>query len=206
MNGRKGPAAKAPKLYTHSGDRKRTSILGGVRVSKNSSRIEAIGSVDELNSFLGFMLSFGQYMSWEKKGRVVQEFFSKTVEAIQQDLFVIGAELSAPMIKNHTVPHPLHRHLPKDPSYKPARIPELAPARVHELEAMIDHFQSQLPPLHNFILPQGNPIGALLQVVRAICRRTERKCVQLAVHSKVNPMILAYLNRLSDAFSCCRAR
>lgn len=188
------------RLYTHSGDARKTGILGGVRLSKHSSRIEAIGSLDELNSFLGFLLSLSDNLFRSRKERKMRASFRAIIEQTQKDFFVIGADLSSPLIRDNAIPHPLHHHYPRHTNYRVRRVPQITHEHVHRLEEWIDLTQAQVPPLNNFILPQGNPVGSFLQVVRAICRRTERRAVQLAVHSKVNPLILAYLNRLSDLF------
>ena len=123
---------------------------------------------------------------------------TEILEKIQKDLFVIGSDLSYTLIKNYTIPHPLRKHYSKDPRLSVTKIPKTSHEDVHKLENLIDHFQSHLPPLSNFILPQGDPMGAYAQVTRTVCRRAERRAVHLAMHSKINPMILAYLNRLSD--------
>lgn len=182
------------RIYTRDGDYKTTGILGGIRLTKHSFRIEAIGSIDELNASIGFLLSLNDRRG---KKKISLKFF-KILEKIQKDLFVIGADLSFTLIKNHTIPHPLRRHYPKDVQFAVQKIPKTAHQDVHRLENLIDHFHHHLPPLKNFILPQGDPMAAFAQVARTVCRRAERRAVQLAMHSKVNPMILAYLNRLSD--------
>lgn len=185
------------KIYTKGGDTKTTGIIGGFRLSKRSDRIETLGSLDELNSFLGFLLALSDELFKSKKK--VKITFKRMVEQIQEDLFVIGADLSKPIIKKNSIPHPLHHHFPKD-AVANVPVPHLTHNHVHHIEELIDHFQGKLPPLRNFILPQGNTVGSFLQIIRAICRRTERRTVRLAMHSKVDPLILAYLNRLSDLF------
>lgn len=189
------------KIYTRTGDTTTTGILGGFRLTKHSLRIESLGSLDELNSFLGFLLSLSTNIFKNRQQKKIAPLFRKILEQIQRDLFVIGADLSSPFIRNNTIPHPLARHFPNAFFKETAKkVPQISYQHVHILEDTIDHFQKLLPPVKNFILPQGNPVGAMLQVVRSIARRAERRAVQLAVHSKVNPMILAYLNRLSDLF------
>ena len=185
------------RIYTRSGDSKTTGMLGGGRLTKHSFRIEAIGSLDELNSFMGFLLSLTEYILKDSDSKEMRETFKTILEKVQADLFVIGSDLSGNLIKNRTIPHPLKHHYPKneDPVNK---VPKIRQQDVHWLEEWSDHFQSELPPLKNFIFPRGNPIGTLAQSVRAICRRAERRTVQLAMRSKVSPLTLAYLNRLSD--------
>lgn len=185
----------ASNIYTRTGDKKTTTILGGFRISKRSVRIEAIGSLDELNSFLGFLLTLNDKKSGKSK-IPVQEI----IEKIQNDLFVVGSELSLPIIKRKSIPHPLHSHYPDSASHEVKNIPKISTVEVHNLEEWIDHLKIGLPPLKHFLLPRGNSTVAFLQIVRAICRRTERRVVQLATYSRVNPLIIAYLNRLSDLF------
>lgn len=168
-----------------------------MRVSKHSARIEAIGSLDELNSSLGFALSLGENILKSNANRAYLPF-KKIIEQIQKDIFVIGTDLSHPIIASNSIPHPLHRYFRHNFVEKKRSLPKILPEHVHQLEEWIDHFQAKLPALKNFILPQGNAIGSFLQFARAVCRRTERRIVQLAMHAKINPLILAYLNRLSD--------
>jgi len=189
---------QARKIYTGTGDVKTTGILGSFRLTKHSIRIESLGSLDELNSNLGFLLSLSDNIFSKSKSKKIASLFREMIQQIQRDLFVIGAELSRPLIKSNTIPHPLRRHYPLSVSFRKNYIPSITHKEIHRIEIAIDHFQERLPPLKNFILPQGHPVGAFLQVVRAICRRTERRIVQLAVHSRINPLALAYLNRLSD--------
>lgn len=189
-----------PRIYTRTGDARMTGIQGGVRLTKHSARIEALGSLDELNSFLGFLLALSNSSAEKGRKKKVRDSFSKIIETIQRDLFITGAELSKPLIKNNSIPHPLRRHYPKYLQYPVGKVPVITHREVQYLEELIDRFHKILPPLKHFILPQGDPVGAFSQVIRAICRRTERRVVQLAMHSKVNPLTLAYLNRLSDLF------
>ena len=185
------------RIYTRTGDKKTTGLIGGTRITKHSFRVEAIGSVDELNSFLGFLLSLTEYILKDSNLKEMRETFKNILEKVQSDLFVISSDLSGNLIKNKTIPHPLKNHYPKHD--KPVgKIPKIRQEDVFYLEEWIEHFQSELPPLKHFIFPRGSPIASLAQAVRAICRRSERRVVQLAMRSKVNAMILAYLNRLSD--------
>jgi cob(I)alamin adenosyltransferase len=182
------------RLFTKTGDSKTTGIIGGIRLTKHSFRIEAIGSIDELNASIGFLLSLNGRRGKLNPGREIKN----VLEKIQKDLFVIGADLSFTLIKNNSIPHPLRRHYPNENPAPLHGIPKISLEDVHQLENLIDHFQQELPPLKNFILPRGDSMGAYAQVTRTICRRAERRAVQLAMHSKINPLILAYLNRLSD--------
>jgi len=173
-----------------------TAEPGGV--PKHSTRIEALGSLDELNSFLGFLHSLSEGAFKDKRDGLMKKMLQKVIEQVQKDLFVTGAELSRSMIKSNSIPHPLRHHYPKN-SYRPeGDVPRITTRNVIYLEELIDDLQKHLPPLKNFILPQGTLVGSFSQVIRAVSRRVERRVVQLAMNSKVNPLILAYLNRLSD--------
>jgi cob(I)alamin adenosyltransferase len=193
INHKCGMKKTIQKIYTRTGDKKVTHILGGFRISKRSARIESIGSLDELNSFLGFLLTLMDPKL--KRSKIPAE---EIIKKIQNDLFVIGAELSYPIIKKRSIPHPLHFHYPESSHPEPKEIPKISHTQVHDLEEWMDQLQVGLPPLDHFVLSQGNSVAAFLQIIRAICRRTERRIVQLATYSKVNPLIIAYLNRLSD--------
>ncbi len=155
-------------IYTKFGDKGKTSLFGGKTVSKGDLRIEAYGNLDELNSFLGVVLS--QVKDKKIKAELLQ---------IQNDLFEIGANLAdATKRKNQELGQKLN-------------------TRVLEFEKRIDLLTTKLPKLTNFILPSGRS-GALLHFARTIARRAERRTVVLAEKEKVLPAVLIYLNRLSD--------
>lgn len=153
------------KVYTKFGDKGSTQLLGGSVVPKNDPRVEAYGNIDELNALLGIAVSFSD--SGELK---------ESLTKIQNDLFVIGAELASK-------------------SGKPKRIP---PSRVSELESEIDLMWDQLPPLQNFILPGGSKTASLLHHARTVCRRAERSIVSLSQKEPVDPDIIVYVNRVGD--------
>jgi cob(I)alamin adenosyltransferase len=159
------------KIYTRTGDRGETSLFDGRRVSKDDLRVAAYGEVDELNAFLGRAAA-------EVSRAEVQELLRE----IQSDLFAVGGQLA----------NPLQR------SPKKVEKSALDAGRIERLERAIDLLEEALPPLKRFILPGGSPGGALLHVARAICRRAERTVVSLDRQEPVNPLILSYLNRLSD--------
>lgn len=160
------------KIYTRSGDRGETSLLGGERVSKADPRVEAYGAVDELNSFLGLA-----------RAKVPREELARYLEALQAALFQVGAELATAR--------------PEDPKLA-AHVPHVTKSQVEEVEAWIDRLDAELPPLRNFVLPGGSEAGALLHLARAVCRRAERRVVALAQQQPVNPEVLRFLNRLGD--------
>ena len=159
------------KIYTKTGDAGETGLFGGKRVSKAELRVEAYGEVDELNAQLGWAATLLQ------DAALIQE-----IAAIQSELFTLGADLAT---------------VPGSPAAgaQPVRID---PASSRRLEALIDGWEAGLKPLRNFILPGGSPAAAALQVCRSVCRRAERRVVQLAASEEVNPEALVYLNRLSD--------
>jgi len=155
------------KIYTKTGDAGETGLFGGGRVPKDDPRVCAYGDVDETNAAIGFAASL------EPNG-----FESEALQAIQRDLFAIGAELATP-----------------DASKRRA---SLRADRVSALEQVIDTYESALPALKNFILPGGTPKAAALHLARTTCRRAERSVVALARDEQINATIIHYLNRLSD--------
>jgi cob(I)alamin adenosyltransferase len=165
-----GRPAKS-KLYTRTGDQGQTALYGGGRVGKDHLRVEAYGSVDELNSALGVAVSF------LRQRRVIA-----ALQSIQNELFNIGAELAS-----ESGPRAEKGRLFLDPEGK-----------IAALERLIDEYDAKVPPLRTFILPSGSQAGALLHLARGVCRRAERAAVRLSRGEDVNPHVLTYLNRLSD--------
>ena len=157
------------KIYTKTGDTGETGLYGGTRVSKDSMRVEACGTVDELNACIGFVRS-----------QVQDEEINAILYRIQNELFDIGADLAT---------------LDTHPKAENLRIP---PTLTSQLENEIDRFDTELPPLRNFILPGGSTGGAAIHLARTVSRRAERCVVSLAEAEPVNPEVLIYLNRLSD--------
>jgi cob(I)alamin adenosyltransferase len=159
------------KIYTRTGDDGGTALFGGGRVPKSDIRVEAYGSVDELNSLLGWLITqlpAGDAMAG--------------LRGVQEDLFVIGAQLATPTETRG-----------KRPS-----VPQLREGRTLELESWIDLLDADLEPLRTFILPGGSAAGAAIHVARTVCRRAERRVVALDRVDPVDPAIVRYLNRLSD--------
>jgi cob(I)alamin adenosyltransferase len=158
------------KIYTKTGDAGETSLFDNTRVSKADPRVDAYGEVDELNACLGAAQSAG-----------VDQEIRTLIESLQKDLFALGARLA-------------------DPSARIAPRVEKAvigPVAVQRLEETIDHLEATLSPLRRFILPGGSPAGALLHLARTICRRAERRVIGLGADA-VDPVLIIYLNRLSD--------
>jgi cob(I)alamin adenosyltransferase len=156
------------RIYTRAGDAGETSLGDGSRVPKTDPRLEAYGSVDELNSILGFVLS----------GDLPAEF-RPWLEQVQNDLFDLGADLSVPL----------------EDERERLRV---TTGQVERLEELCDLVNESLEPLKSFILPGGTEAASRLHVARSVCRRAERLAVDLAGKGSVNPTALAYLNRLSD--------
>ena len=157
------------KIYTKFGDTGETALYGGTRIQKDDSRIEAIGSVDELNAHIGYAQT-----------RVADTDLSDLIAHIQNHLFAVGADLATPA--THTKAADLR----------------ISADFTAVMETAIDTLSEALPPLTHFILPGGCPAGAILHIARVVCRRSERRVVQLAREAEVNPEIIRSLNRLSD--------
>lgn len=157
------------KIYTKTGDEGTTSLIGGTRVSKSHYRVEAYGTIDELNAHIGLVRDMEVNA---KRGKLFYQ--------IQNTLFVIGAMLAS------------------DPDKKKSQVPELRPADVEVLEKAIDEIQHDLPPMHHFILPGGHTSVSFCHLARCVCRRSERQVVKLHEKEGVDPLIIVYLNRLSD--------
>lgn len=158
------------KIYTKRGDDGTTGLFGGTRVAKSARRIDAYGTVDELNSVIGVVRAESPSPRTEAM-----------LDVIQHQLFVLGADLATEMGA-------------KDE----ARVQRIGEQETRVLEACIDEIDAQLPPLQVFILPGGTKSAAQLHVARTVCRRAERSVVLLAAETTIGPGPVAYLNRLSD--------
>jgi cob(I)alamin adenosyltransferase len=161
------------KIYTKGGDKGETGLFGGERVPKSSIRIEAYGTIDELNSFTGLAIT-------ELRSDEVKELLN----LIQNQLFTVGSDLAAPVTE-------------KTKKYDIPRVPK---EFIENAEVQIDKFEEKLEPLKNFILPGGSKAASMLNVCRTICRRAERRVVQLKATEQVGENIIIFLNRLSDLF------
>ena len=161
----------ALKIYTRTGDKGSTSLLGGTRVSKSDLRIEAYGTIDELNSYIGLV---GDHQQNADTTTILRE--------IQDRLFTIGSSLAC------------------DPEKEPKlKIPDLKKADIEYLEKQIDKMNEVLPPMKSFILPGGHIAVSTTHVARCVCRRAERICVSMQQQKMdIEPLIIQYLNRLSD--------
>lgn len=157
-------------IYTKTGDTGTTSLIGGTRVLKCDVRVEAYGTVDELNAHIGLLA--------EMVRNIDNEQFD-LLKVVQNDLFTIQTLLAAE----------------EDCSLKLTPLPDHA---VAQIEQHIDHLQAILPPLHSFVIPGGNKLGAQCHIARTVCRRAERRIVELSQQTAVAPGIIRYINRLSD--------
>lgn len=160
----------ATRIYTKTGDSGTTGLFGGTRVSKDHARIEAYGTIDELNAILGVVLAYE-----------VPEHVRAELTVTMSDLFTLGADLATPL-----EPAPVYP------------IPRIGREHIDELERRIDLHDEELEPLKAFILPGGHPAAAHLHVARTVCRRAERTVVRLAAEDNIGDFVLRYCNRLSD--------
>jgi cob(I)alamin adenosyltransferase len=156
------------KIYTKTGDTGQTSLFGGGRVSKATVRIEAYGTVDELNSHLGFI-----------RALKVTDTADNWLEIIQNDLFTLGADLATPIDTK-------------------VKIKRISNSESDPLEKWIDKMEESLAPLKFFILPGGSPAAAAIQIARTVCRRAERCVITAAESEQISNDCIIYLNRLSD--------
>lgn len=191
------------KIYTKSGDKGETGLIGGLRVSKNHLRIKCIGEIDELNAAIGVLRAqkTPEILKSSKRlamivSRSETPYPDGILEQVQNDLFAIGAELADP--KNSLKIRPISKKHIAANVIRSGHVNYLAELRLGLLEKCIDELESKLPRLKNFILPGGTPFAAHAHLARAICRRAERKLAALHAVSAQNPELLKYLNRLSD--------
>jgi cob(I)alamin adenosyltransferase len=159
------------RVYTRTGDDGTTGLGSGQRVPKDSLRIEAYGTVDELNSHIGVALASGAH-----------EPAASALARIQNELFHLGSDLCI-----------------REEDKKRLPAPKIEKRHVVALEKLMDELSEELAPLENFILPGGSPAAAALHVARTVCRRAERRVLALSRQEQIGPHALTYLNRLSDA-------
>lgn len=165
------------RIYTRTGDDGSTALVGGERVGKEDLRIEAYGTVDELNACMGLLRVANQTHATDDAAKVR---FDIALERVQQTLFNLGSGLATR----------LETRWPGQPV--------VVVADVAHLESDIDSMNADLAPLQSFVLPGGGPIGAAAHLARTVCRRAERRTVELSRHEAVAPADIHYLNRLSD--------
>jgi len=164
------------KIYTKTGDQGTTALFGGKRVSKSDLRIDSYGTVDELNSYVGLLRD-------QEVNRNRNDFLIE----IQDRLFTIGSILAT------------------EPGNNKVKIPALLEENIQALEREIDSMEAGLPPMRVFVLPGGHPSVSFGHIARTVCRRAERLAVALDQQDKIDPLVIKYLNRLSDyLFVLCR--
>jgi cob(I)alamin adenosyltransferase len=157
------------KIYTRTGDKGETGLVGNARVSKDSLRVDAYGNVDELNSVLGMVRAF-----------LNDSELDKVLAELQRDLFVVGADLAS------------------TPDAQQRNVPRISMESITAMEKTIDKFEAELSPLKAFILPGGGVTGSLLHNARTVARRAERGIVALSKKEPVNEQLVPYMNRVSD--------
>ncbi len=173
-------AIRITRVYTRTGDKGETGLVGGKRVPKDSPRIEAYGAVDELNSIVGLARACNEEKL--KKEEEVHRLLDEVLRNIQQELFDLGSELATP------------------PGFTYDGMFRVGDAEIKKIEGMIDQFQEELEPLESFVLPGGSLIGAYLHQCRTVCRRAEREVLRLSRLEQIGEWPSIYLNRLSDLF------
>ena len=157
------------RIYTRTGDKGETGLVGGTRVSKDSIRVEAYGNVDELNSALGAVRAF-----------INDKELEDLLAELQNDLFIVGSDLAS------------------TPNAQQRNIPRISKEKIVAMERTIDKFEAELSPLKAFILPGGGVSGSLLHNARTVARRAERRIVTLGKAEPINEQLVPYMNRLSD--------
>jgi len=164
------------KIYTKTGDKGQTSLFGGTRVKKSNIRIDAYGTVDELNSYLGLL-----------RDQIKDGELLKDIIIIQNKLFTLGAMLATPQDKEKL----------KNGQDR-LKIDKIQEDEINFLESKMDEMNTSLPPMTHFILPGGHTTVSFCHIARCVCRRAERITVDLADQEPINQHVLIYLNRLSD--------
>jgi cob(I)alamin adenosyltransferase len=172
-------AVRITKVYTRTGDRGETALVGGKRVPKDSLRIEAYGTIDELNSIVGLARVFNEESLDAGEGH---RFLDEVLCRLQDELFDLGSELATP------------------PEFFQQGMYRVSDNEIARLEKLMDKCQKDLEPLNSFILPGGGRVGAYLHQCRTVCRRAERDILRLSREEEINPEVIKYVNRLSDLF------
>lgn len=167
------------KVYTRGGDKGETSLVGGKRVPKDSPRIDAYGTIDELNSIVGLARVFNEE---NLDAGEAHQFLDGVLCQIQDELFDLGSELATPA------------EFFQEGMYR------VSEKEIERIEKLIDQCQKDLEPLKSFILPGGGRVGAYLHQCRTVCRRAEREILRLSRAEEINQNVGKYMNRLSDLF------
>ena len=177
---KKKTVVRIGKVYTKTGDKGETSLVGGIRIPKDHPRMAAIGTVDELNSLVGLVRTFNRQKAVSDR----RDKFDGILQTIQQWLFDLGHELACD---------------PKNPPKK-GQVATITEKQVQWLEEVMDAMNAELEPLDSFVLPGGTPVNAFLHQCRTVCRRAERCMVALSRKEAVATPAIAFINRLSDTF------
>jgi cob(I)alamin adenosyltransferase len=172
-------AIRITRVYTRTGDRGETALVGGKRVPKDSPRIEAYGTIDELNSIVGLARAFNEEKLADGDAH---RFLDTVLRQIQDELFDLGSELATP------------------PDFFQQGMYRVGENEVKKIEQLIDECQKELEPLKSFVLPGGDRIGAYLHQCRTVCRRAEREILRLSRAEELSEWPIKYVNRLSDLF------
>ncbi|HET9885314.1 MAG TPA: cob(I)yrinic acid a,c-diamide adenosyltransferase [Candidatus Binatia bacterium] len=172
-------AIRITRVYTRTGDRGETSLVGGKRVPKDSPRIDAYGTIDELNSIIGLARVFNEE---NLEAGEAHHFLDEVLCKIQDELFDLGSELATP------------------PESFQQGMFRISQTEIKNIEKLIDKCQENLQPLESFILPGGGRVGAYLHQCRTVCRRAEREILRLSRQETISEWPLKYVNRLSDLF------
>ncbi|HET9297358.1 MAG TPA: cob(I)yrinic acid a,c-diamide adenosyltransferase [Candidatus Binatia bacterium] len=172
-------AVRINKVYTRTGDRGETALVGGQRVRKDSARIDAYGTIDELNSIVGLARVFNEE---SLEAGEAHRFLDEVLCQIQDELFDLGSELATP------------------PEFFQQGMYRVGSGEIARLEKLMDKCQKDLEPLKSFILPGGGRVGAYLHQCRTVCRRVERDVLRLSREEEINSDVIKYVNRLSDLF------
>ena len=171
-------AIRLTRIYTRTGDKGQTALVGGKRVPKESARLEAYGTIDELNSIVGIVRTY--LPNFRAGFGADYERYSESLRRIQNELFDVGSELATP------------------PGGEYPQMHKMAAAEVAVLEQEMDAMERELEPLKSFTLPGGGVLNAFLHQARTVCRRAERVCWRLQRQEPVNEQLIIYVNRLSD--------
>jgi cob(I)alamin adenosyltransferase len=172
-------AIRITKVYTRTGDKGFTKLVGGKKVAKDAARIEAYGTIDELNSVLGLARVFNDDL---KDRQPAAQRLDEIFRRLQNELFDLGSELATP------------------PDFSYEGMFKVGEDEVKTLEKLIDELQKDLAPLNSFILPGGGKVSGFLHQARTVCRRAERAILRLSREEEIGPGPLQYVNRLSDLF------
>src|SRR4029450_10761065 len=167
------------KVYTRTGDKGHSALVGGKRVHKDSPRLDAYGTIDELNSVVGLARVFNEE---SLDAGDAHQFLDGVLCQIQDELFDLGSELATP------------------PGFFKEGMYRVSQNEIDRIEKLIDQCQKDLEPLKSFILPGGGRIGAYLHQCRTVCRRAEREILRLSRAEEINDSVIKYVNRLSDLF------